>query len=92
MDGDPELGGEGSVEEPEGDVEEVVGAASEEQSCRKDTSVVAVKHTRVRVETVAHESKADGDENRGKMNREGKAKLLQGATAGQVAEHVGKKG
>ena len=46
----------------------------------------------VSIEAVTHESKADCDQNRGKMNRESKADLFEGAAAGQVAEGIGKKG
>ena len=92
MEGNPELGGKGGVEEPEGNVKEILRTASKEKPPGEDSSIAAVKPARVSVEAVTHKSKADRDKNRGEMNWKSKADLLKGAAAGQVAEGVGKEG
>ena len=92
MEGNPELGSKGGVEEPVWDVEEIFCTTGKEEPSGKDSSVTAVKPTLVSVEAVTHKSEADSDKDGGEMDRESEADSLKSAAAGQVAEAVGKKG
>ena len=92
MEGNPELGSKGGVEEPVWDVEEIFCTTGKEEPSGKDSSVTAVKPTLVSVEAVTHESKADGDKDRRNVDWNRKTNPLEGAAVGQVAEGVGKKG